>query len=26
VVASPTNDFYQPGRWCSPEGAKGAYL
>jgi hypothetical protein len=26
AVASPTNDFYQPGRWCSPEGAKGAYL
>ena len=26
VVVAPTNDFYQPGRWCSPEGAKGAYI
>ena len=25
VVVAPTNDFYQPGKWCSPEGSKGAY-
>ena len=25
VVVVRTNDFYQPGRWCSPEGSKGAY-
>ena len=25
VVAAPTNDFYRPGKWCSPEGSKGAY-
>jgi len=25
VVVTRTNDFYQPGKWCSPEGSKGAY-
>jgi hypothetical protein len=25
VVVAPTNDFYRPGKWCSPEGSKGAY-
>ena len=25
VVGTQTNDFYRPGRWCSPEGSKGAY-
>jgi hypothetical protein len=25
VVGAQTNDFYQPGKWCSPEGSKGAY-
>ena len=25
VVAAQTNDFYRPGKWCSPEGSKGAY-
>jgi hypothetical protein len=26
VVVARTNDFYQPGKWCSPEGSKGAYV
>ncbi len=25
VVGTQTNDFYRPGKWCSPEGSKGAY-
>jgi hypothetical protein len=25
VVATQTNDFYRPGKWCSPKGSKGAY-
>jgi hypothetical protein len=25
VVVTRTNDFYRPGKWCSPEGSKGAY-
>ncbi len=25
VVAVQTNDFYRPGKWCSPEGSMGAY-
>ncbi|TRZ74384.1 MAG: HNH endonuclease [Actinobacteria bacterium] len=24
-VGTQTNDFYRPGKWCSPEGSKGAY-
>ena len=26
VVVTRTNDFYRPGKWCSPEGSKGAYV
>ena len=26
VVETRTNDFYRPGKWCSPEGSKGAYM
>lgn len=25
VVGTQPNDFYRPGKWCSPEGSKGAY-
>ena len=25
VVGTQANDFYRPGKWCSPEGSKGAY-
>jgi len=25
VGGTQENDFYRPGRWCSPEGSKGAY-
>ena len=25
VVGAQENDFYRPGKWCSPEGSKGAY-